>query len=141
MNHGAAMRGIKLEVLVSGEATGPLLKLEESISFWGGLDPQSGKIIDVQHPDKGQCIKDTILMLPGIRGSTAASGALLECIHAGCGPSAIILAESDPTPMIAILVAQHIGLEAIPVYSLRHAGDMNTLKSGRLVVIRDGQLT
>lgn len=135
------MRAIELEVLVSGEASGPLLKLRESISFWGGLDPASGKIIDVQHPDEGQCIKGTILLLPGIRGSTAAPGALLECIHAGCGPSALILVESDPTPLVAVLVAQHIGLKAFPVYSLKHAGDMNSFKSGRQVVIRDGWVT
>jgi predicted aconitase with swiveling domain len=135
------MRFIELEVLVNGEATGPLLKLEEPISFWGGLDPQSGRIIDVQHPDKGQCIRDSILLLPGIRGSTAAPGALLECIQAGCGPSAMILAESDPTPMVAVLVAQHIGLETFPVFSLRHTEDMNALETGSLVVIRDGRLT
>jgi predicted aconitase with swiveling domain len=94
-----------------------------------------------ENPDKGKCISNTILLLPGIRGSTAAPGALLECIHAGYGPSAIILAESDPTPLVAVLVAQHIGLEVLPVYSLRRAGDLNSFKTGRLVVIRDGRLT
>jgi predicted aconitase with swiveling domain len=137
----AAMQIIDLKVHVSAAVRAPILKLQQSISFWGGVDVRNGLIIDAQHPDAGKCVTGSCLVLPGIRGSTAASGALLECIYAGCGPAAIILAQSDPTALIAVLAAQHIGLPALPVCSLLNPSDLALLHTGTLASIDDSQLT
>jgi predicted aconitase with swiveling domain len=135
------MKPIHLLPHVVGVVTAPILKLEASISFWGGLDTASGLVIDAQHPDRGSSIVGRCLVLPGIRGSTAAPGALLACIDAGCGPAAIILAEPDPTALIAVLAAQYIGLDALPVYSLLEPDDMQRLQTGAMAVIDGCQLT
>ena len=50
--------------LVAGEARGPALVLEEPLSFWGGLDPETGRVIDVHHPQLGQLIEDLARAVP-----------------------------------------------------------------------------
>ena len=82
--------------LVPGEAHGPALVLTEALSFWGGLDPATGKIVDVHHPQHGVVVTGSVLVMPGGRGSSSSSSVLAEAIRAGTAPAAIVLAEADP---------------------------------------------
>lgn len=134
-------RAIAVQTLVAGEVEAPLLVLAAALSFWGGLNPETAEIIDTQHPDCGTVVKGCCLVIPGIRGSTAAPGALLECIASGNGPAAIVLAEADPTPLISSLVAVFIGLPAMPVALLSQARDIHSLESGATVRLCDESLT
>lgn len=131
---------VQLEMLVDGEASGDLLVLSEGLSFWGGLDPTTGLIIDRQHPEHGACVTDAVLVLPAPRGSTAAPGALLECLAAGKGPAAIILGQSDPTAVAAVLAAAMIDLPTIPVARLPGQGTLHMLPNGHSVRICRGLL-
>ncbi len=45
------------EVLLPGAAEGAVLKLDRPISFWGGVDPESGRISDPRHPQHGQAVE------------------------------------------------------------------------------------
>ena len=65
-------RAFDAATLVPGAASGPLLKLDEPLSFWGGLDPATGAIIDRLHPQRGARVAGRMLMMPGGRGSTYA---------------------------------------------------------------------
>ena len=67
------------------------LRLDEPLSFWGGLDPATGNIVDVHHPQFGACVAGRRLVMPGTRGSTSSPGVLVEAIRSGNGPSAIVL--------------------------------------------------
>ncbi len=131
---------IKLNTLVEGNARATLLVLADSLSFWGGLNPETAEIIDVQHPNRGQSIMGCCLVMPGIRGSTAPPGALLECICGGNGPAAIILAEVDATPLISSLVASFMGYDSVPIAVLQQRNDLARLESGRQVEVSDGLL-
>lgn len=102
-------------ILLSGNATGVPLVFDEPISFWGGIDPSSGNVIDVHHPQHGSCIAGRIVFLPGTRGSTAGPGALLEALFAGHGPAAIVLTRPDVSALIAITAGNHVGVTAVPV--------------------------
>jgi len=134
-------RTIALQTLVAGEVEAPLLVLADALSFWGGLNPETAEIIDTQHSDCGAVVKNCCLVMPGIRGSTAAPGALLECIANGNGPAAVILAEADPTPLISSLVAAFIGKPAMPVALLSQAEDIHSLKSGSVIRLCGQNLT
>ncbi len=94
--------------LVAGTATGPTLVLDEPLSFWGGVDPITGEIIDRSHPQSGAIITNRILVMPGGRGSSSASSVLAECIRAGTAPVGIILEESDPLLALGSLVATEL---------------------------------
>jgi len=86
---------MKARLLTSGAAEGPVLSLDEPLSFWGAFEPRTGVIIDVHHPQRGRCVKDTVLVMTETRGSGSAPGAIAEAIRLGTAPVAIILAEPD----------------------------------------------
>jgi predicted aconitase/predicted aconitase with swiveling domain len=90
----------------------PLLISTEPLSFWGGIDPLSGIVIDSTHPLAGQSVTDTILCLPSGRGSCTASQVLLELILNGIAPRAIVLRDVDGLAAVGALIAQEVFLEA-----------------------------
>ncbi len=101
--------------LVSGEARGPALVLSETLSFWGGLDPATGTIVDVHHPQRGAVVTGTVLVMPGGRGSSSSSSVLAEAIRAGTAPAAIVLAEADPIIALGAIIALELFGTRVPV--------------------------
>jgi len=101
--------------LIPGEARGPALVLTEPLSFWGGLDPESGMIVDVHHPQRGAVVTGTVLVMPGGRGSSSSSSVLAEAIRAGTAPAAIVLAEPDPIIALGAIVARELYGASIPI--------------------------
>ena len=98
------------EVLVEGEAgEGPALLLTAPISFWGGVDPKSGRIVDVRHPQHGETIAGKVLFLSGTVGSSSASAVLLELVRNGHAPAAIIMHEPDAILLLGLIVAKEMG--------------------------------
>jgi predicted aconitase with swiveling domain len=98
------------EVLVAGQAAkAPALVLTAPISFWGGVDPRTGLIADVRHPQHGVSISGKVLCLPGTIGSSSASAVLLELVSAGLAPAALILHEPDAILLLGLIVAQEMG--------------------------------
>lgn len=106
----AATVSAKGEILVDGSAgRGEALVLTAPISFWGGVDPASGRIADVRHPQHGLSIAGKVLFLPGTIGSSSASAVLLELVHAGYEPAAIVLHEPDAILLLGLIVAREMG--------------------------------
>lgn len=94
--------------LVAGSGSGPTLVLDEPLSFWGGVDPASGMIVDRAHPQAGSTITGHIMVMPAGRGSSSSSSVLAECIRAGTGPAGIVLGEADPILALGALVAAEL---------------------------------
>lgn len=106
---------MKADMLVPGRtATGKALVLTAPISFWGGVDPRTARIADVRHPQHGRSIAGRVLFLPGTIGSSSASAVLLELVHAGIAPAALVLHEPDAILLLGLVVAREMGLE-VPV--------------------------
>ena len=115
------MRAEKIRVartLMAGACSGEALVLEEPLGFWGGVEPRTGRIVDEHHPQCGECIGGRILVLPGTRGSTSASGALAETLRAGNGPAGIVLRDADVAVMVAVTVASVLYDIITPVFVL-----------------------
>ena len=104
-----------MTVLIEGAAgRAELLRLDAPISFWGGVDHVSGTIIDVRHPQHGECVAGRLLALPGAIGSSSASAVLLELVHAGKAPAAILMVEPDAILLLGLVVAREMGWPAPP---------------------------
>jgi predicted aconitase with swiveling domain len=101
--------------LAPGEADGAPLKLDEPLSFWGGLDPATGLIIDRWHAQAGANVAGRVLLMPGGRGSSSGSAALAEAIRLGNGPAAILLARRDAIVIVGALVATELYGASCPV--------------------------
>lgn len=118
--HSGNRRGINLrgEVQIAGTAEGPVLKLRKPISFWGGVDQKSGRIADPRHPDHPSSVKGTVLVLPGMIGSSSSSYVMAELMMDGNAPAALILPEPDAILALGVAVAAEMGWGSIPVLLL-----------------------
>jgi predicted aconitase with swiveling domain len=106
------MNSIQGEILVEGRGgNGEALVLDEPISFWGGVDPKTGRIADVRHPQHGKSIAGKVLFLPGTIGSSSASAVLLELVHNGHAPAALVMHEPDAILLLGLIVAKEMGWE------------------------------
>ncbi|UVK38969.1 DUF126 domain-containing protein [Mesorhizobium sp. AR10] len=100
------------EILVPGRSgEGEALVLTAPISFWGGVDPKTGRIADVRHPQHGENLSGRVLFLPGTIGSSSASAVLLELVHNGHAPAALVLHEPDAILLLGLIVAREMGWE------------------------------
>jgi predicted aconitase with swiveling domain len=118
-----------------GTAEGEALVLQEPVSFWGGIDVHSGRIIDRSHPDAGTSITGRILVMPGGRGSSSSSSVLAETLRAGTGPAAIVLGSPDPILPVGAIVSASLYGRTCPIVVCSLEG----LSTGnRLRVYADG---
>jgi predicted aconitase with swiveling domain len=83
-----------------------MIVLAVPLSFWGGIDAATGKIIDHSHPDLGKSIAGRILVMPSGRGSSSSSSVLAETVRRGTGPRGIVLAHPDPILTVGAIVAR-----------------------------------
>jgi uncharacterized protein len=121
-------------------ASGEALVLAAPISFWGGVDPASGAIIDARHPDRGQNIAGRILVLPGTIGSSSASAVLLELVHAGKAPAAILIHEPDAILLLGLVVAREMGWTTPAAWRLSRT-DQDQLKGQHITIDAAGRIT
>ena len=109
--------------LVRGRGAGALLHANVPLSFWGGVDPDTGRVIDVKHPLHGECVASSVLAIPNGRGSCTGSQVVLELLVRGTAPAAILLQESDDIISLGAIVAEEIfGIPPLPVVSLGPEG-------------------
>nr|WP_047580307.1 DUF126 domain-containing protein [Methylobacterium sp. ZNC0032] len=129
---------LKAEIILPGDAaTGNCLALTAPISFWGGVDPASGTIIDARHPERGQNIAGRILALPGTIGSSSASAVLLELVHAGKAPAALLMDAPDAILLLGLVVAREMGWPTPPAFHLP-AADQQALADRRIAISAEG---
>jgi uncharacterized protein len=110
MSEVAESSAIQGEILVAGKSgSGSALVLSAPISFWGGVDSRTGTIADIRHPEHGQSIAGRVLFLPGTIGSSSASAVLMELVHNGKTPAALVLDEPDAILLLGLIVAREMG--------------------------------
>lgn len=101
--------------LVPGRARGAVFVLDEPLSFWGGLDAATGRIIDRWHPRHGESVSGRILLMRAGRGSSSGSSVLAEAIRRGTAPTGIVMLERDAIVAVGALVALELYGAACPV--------------------------
>ena len=102
--------------LVEGPVEGTALVLAEPLSFWGGLDPVTGEIVEANHPQRGEVVTGRVLVMPSGRGSSSSSTVLAESIRLGTAPAAIVLGEADEIVAVGALVAAELYGAVMPVF-------------------------
>jgi predicted aconitase with swiveling domain len=121
-------------VLVSGSARGEAVVLTEPLSLWGGMDPETGRVIDRRHPQAGSLISGRVLVMPFGRGSSSSSTVLAEAARLGTAPAAIVLLEPDAILPLGSLVAQELYDRTIPIVVLTE-DSYRRIKTGDLVTV------
>jgi predicted aconitase with swiveling domain len=119
-------------VLVPGTASGPAVVLDEPLSFWGGFDPATGRLVDTHHPQVGAELAGCVLVMPAGRGSSSSSYVLAEAVRAGTAPVAVVLGEPDPIVALGAIVAEELYGVGLPVVVAPAPGSV----TGREVTVR-----
>lgn len=127
---------------VYGTVSGQLLASSLELSFWGGVDPITGVVIDRSHPLVGQCMKNKILAIPGGRGSCSGSATILELIMNGNGPKALIFARTNDILAVGVFVAEELFEKKIPMVIVGPANFKTILGwNEREVFVRDHRIS
>jgi predicted aconitase with swiveling domain len=131
-------RRLKGRALVAGAAAGRAVVAREPLSFWGGVDPRTGEIIDRRHALSGTVVTGTVFLLPVSKGSSTGSAVLLEGIRNGSAPAAVVTARPDPMLALGAIVADELYRKTIPVVALAPR-DFKAVRDGdRVAVEPDG---
>ena len=109
----------KGDVLVGGQASGEVMRLDAPVSFWGGISPATSEVILAGHPQFGERIAGRILVVPQPIGSSSSSGVMLELLYNGLAPSALILGIRDAILPMGVVVSRQMGWNVIPVLAVR----------------------
>jgi predicted aconitase/predicted aconitase with swiveling domain len=122
-----------------------VLYSDTPLSFWGGVHPATGEVIDRHHPLSGNIITGQVLAIPSGRGSCTGSSVLMEVILNGHGPTALVLEQPDEILVLGAIVADLVFGRLLPVVSvgaegfqkLRDARWINLQANGHLAASRE----
>ena len=118
--------------VVPGEARGRLLVLQEPVSFWGGVDDADGRIIDGHHPQVGESLAGTALLMGATRGSSSSTSTFLECVRRDTAPAVLLLTDTDPILVVAAAAAREIYGRGTAVVILSEVPDVEGITEVRV---------
>ncbi|MBI2937511.1 MAG: DUF126 domain-containing protein [Thaumarchaeota archaeon] len=97
-------RTIRCRVISRGRAKGEALVSSESISFFGGVDPSTGTVMDKKHPLFNRSVAGKILVFTTGKGSTVGSYVLYQLAKNGKAPIGIICREAEPIVAVGAIM-------------------------------------
>lgn len=106
------------EVIVNTNVKGEIFECNEGLSFWGGVDPKTGYIIDVHHPNHGKFLSKKFILMPTSRGSCSGSGVLLQLAQNGLAPAALIFHETEEILTLGAIVADQLFNKKVAILRL-----------------------
>jgi hypothetical protein len=105
--------------IYAGTAEGEALVSRMGISFFGGVDPQTGILVERGHDLEGECIAGKVLVFPTGKGSTVGSYTLYRLKHAGLAPAAIINAECETITAVGCIIAEIPCVDQVDIAQLQ----------------------
>ncbi|MHC4692432.1 MAG: aconitase X swivel domain-containing protein [Planctomycetota bacterium] len=128
--------------IVAGSATGKALVSKEPLSFWGGISPRTGEIIDRRHERSGANVAGRIFVFPQGKGSSTSSATLMESIKTGVAPAGIINLKVVPILALGSIVSDELYHKAVPIvvlaekdfYSIKEDDDLTIEQNGTVKV-------
>jgi len=105
-------------IFVQNNVEGDVIVCNEGVSFWGGVDPDTGVIIDIHHPNCGEQLSGKIVLMPTSRGSCSGSGVLLQLAQNGNAPAALIFRETEDILTLGSMIAERLFNKKIAILRL-----------------------
>jgi hypothetical protein len=115
-------------VIRHGQAEGEALVSQQPIGFFGGVDAETGLIVESGHDLEGESISGRILVFPRGKGSTVGSYTLYRLARKGLAPAGIINAQSEAIVAVGAIIADIPMVDCI---------DISRLETGDIVSIED----
>ena len=127
-----SMKQLQGRTIKAGNGKGIALVSPEPIGFLGGIDPDTGQVIEKGHPLEGQSISGRVLVFPTGKGSTVGSYTMYRLAKNGLAPAAIINAQSEAIVAVGAIISN------IPMVDLI---DVAQICNGDMVTVQDGVVT
>ena len=124
---------VKARPISRGIGEAEALVCTEGISFFGGVDPKTGIVIEKGSPLEGKCMAGRVLVFPRGKGSTVGSYVLLQLKKNGVAPVAIINQDVEPIIAVGAIISK------IPMVDKLEGGAYSHLKDGMKVNV-DGTI-
>jgi predicted aconitase with swiveling domain len=123
------------EVMVPGTVTAEALASNTPLSFWGGVNVETGEIQDVHHDLCSENMAGKVLCIPYDRGSCSGSGMIFEMIRQGSNPAAILCIEAEAVLALGPVIGRKVYGRSMPIRTVSaevlsqiHTGDMITFE-------------
>jgi len=117
---------MKGRIISPGKARGEAIVSRTPLSFYGGIDPKTGIVIEKAHEIEGQCVRNKILVFPQGKGSTVGSYVIYGLKKNGVAPAAIVNRETET------IVATGVILAGIPCVDRI---DIDKIKTGDKLIV------
>ncbi len=118
--------------IYAGQACAPALVTSQAISFFGGVDPDTGTVVERGHELEGQCIAGKVLVFPTGKGSTVGSYTLYRLKHNGKAPAAIINAQCETITAVGCIIAEIPCVDGV---------DISQFNTGQMVQVDGKKVT
>src|SRR5512135_3833190 len=103
----------------TGNAAGEALVTSMGISFYGGIDPETGCVVEKGHELEGQSISGRVLVFPTGKGSTVGSYTLYRLKMNGVAPAAIVNAQCETITAVGCIIAEIPCVDQVPIEQLQ----------------------
>ena len=113
------MEQLKGRIIYKGKAGGEALVTSQPISFYGGVDPATGVVIEKGHELQGQSVKGKILVFPTGKGSTVGSYTLYRMKKSGTAPAGIINGECETVVAVGAIISEIPCVDKIDISKLK----------------------
>jgi predicted aconitase with swiveling domain len=115
---------------------GVALVSTEPIGFLGGVDGDTGIVVEPGHPLEGESVAGRILVFPTGKGSTVGSYTLYRLARNGAAPAAIVNREADPVVAVGAIIADIPMVDQVDIAQLR-TGDVMEVDGAEITLNRD----
>ena len=116
--------------VVGGYAEGEALVSSDPVSFYVGVDPETGVVTEPGHAVEGECITGKVFVFPTGKGSTVGSYVIYRMAKLGTAPAAIVNRETE-----AILATGCV-ISGIPLVDRLESDPVEALRSGMRLRVR-----
>jgi predicted aconitase with swiveling domain len=123
---------LKGRIISKGTVQEVALATSMPISFYGGVDPNTGEVIEKGHELQGKSVKGKILVFPTGKGSTVGSYTLYRLKKNGTAPSGIINKECETVVAVGAIISEIPCVDKI---------DISKIKTGDLIRIENDVVT
>ena len=106
-------------IVKNGIAEGTALVSPQPVGFLGGIEPETGIVIEPGHPLEGECVSGRVLVFPTGKGSTVGSYTLYRMARAGTAPAAILNAESEAIVAVGAIIGDIPMLDHIDISQIK----------------------
>ena len=116
-----------------GSVEGEALVTSQGISFYGGVDPETGVVVEQEHELEGQSITGKVFVFPQGKGSTVGSYVLYQLAKTGKGPLAIINQESETIVAVGCIISDIPAVDKIPIDQIKNGQQVRVDATNALV--------